>query len=127
MTEGLAGKVAIITGAADGIGRATSRKMAAKGARVLLIDLDEPRLAETKALESGSGTGTDHDRLQVRVYVEQPLAHDLPAPSRLTGRMFVRETDTSVPLMFVRVPPHVSLKIERSDEWQERVDVPSCQ
>jgi HlyD family secretion protein len=67
--------------------------------------------------------GPDHDRLQVRVYVEEPLAHDLPAPSRLTGRMFIRETDTSVPLMFVHVPPHVSLEIERSDEWQGRVDV----
>ena len=75
-------------------------------------------------VESGPGMGPDHDRLHVRVYVEEPLAHDLPAPSRLTGRMFIRETDTSMPLMFVRVPPHVSLKIERSDEWQERVDVP---
>ena len=75
-------------------------------------------------VENGPVMGPDHDRLHVRVYVEEPLAHDLPASARLTGRMFIRETDTSVPLMFVRVPPHVSLKTERSDEWQERVDVP---
>jgi hypothetical protein len=38
--------------------------------------------------------------------------------------MFIRDTNTSVPLMFVRVPLHVSLKNERSAEWQERVDAP---
>jgi HlyD family secretion protein len=75
-------------------------------------------------VENGPVMGPDHDCLQVRVYVEEPLAHDLPATSRLTGRMFIRETDTSVPLMFVRLPPHVSLKTEWSDEWQERIDVP---
>jgi hypothetical protein len=52
------------------------------------------------------------------------LANLLLAPSKLTGRMFIRDTNTSLPLMFVRVPLHVSLKNERSDEWQERVDRP---
>ena len=68
--------------------------------------------------------GADHDCLQVRAYVDETLVHALPAPSKLIGRMFIRETNTSVPLMFVRVPPSVSLKIERSDEWQEPEDVP---
>jgi HlyD family secretion protein len=70
------------------------------------------------------GIGTDDDCLQVRAYVDETLVHELPAPSKLTGRMFVRETNTSVPLMFVRVPPYVPLKIDRSDAWQERVDEP---
>jgi HlyD family secretion protein len=68
-------------------------------------------------------TGAD-DCLQVRAYVDETLVHELPAPSKLTGRMFVRETNTSVPLMFVRVPPYAPLKIDRSDAWQERVDAP---
>jgi hypothetical protein len=38
--------------------------------------------------------------------------------------MFIPDTNTSVPLMYVRVPLHVPLKNERSDEWQERVDTP---
>ena len=68
--------------------------------------------------------GQDRDCLQVRAYVDESLVLELLAPSRLTGRMFLREADASVPLTFVRVPPYVSLKIERPDEWQERVDVP---
>ena len=67
--------------------------------------------------------GRDRDRLQVRAYVDESLVLELLAPSRLTGRMFLREADASVPLTFVRVPAYVSLNLQRS-EWQERVDVP---
>ncbi|HEY3109922.1 MAG TPA: SDR family NAD(P)-dependent oxidoreductase [Chloroflexota bacterium] len=38
----LEGKVAIVTGAASGIGRATTELFAAEGARVLAVDLNEP-------------------------------------------------------------------------------------
>jgi HlyD family secretion protein len=75
-------------------------------------------------IESCLAIGADHDCLQVRAYVDKALVHELPAPSKLTGRMFIRDTNTSVPLMFVRVPLHVPLKNERSDEWQERGDTP---
>ena len=49
----LSGKVAIITGAAGGIGSATARLMVARGARVLLADLDHDR-AVRLAAELGS-------------------------------------------------------------------------
>jgi 3-oxoacyl-[acyl-carrier protein] reductase len=45
----LAGKVALITGAGAGIGRATARRFAAEGARVVAADLDETRARETCA------------------------------------------------------------------------------
>ena len=45
----LEGKVAIITGATGGIGRAASRLFAEEGARVALVDLDEGSLRELAA------------------------------------------------------------------------------
>jgi hypothetical protein len=74
-------------------------------------------------VERDFATDTDHDGLHVRAYVDETLVRELPAPSKLTGRMLIRETNTSVPLTFVRVPPYVSPQIERPDEWQESVDV----
>lgn len=46
MTDRLAGKVAIITGGAGGIGRAAGKVFVAEGASVLLVDLDEGALAQ---------------------------------------------------------------------------------
>jgi NAD(P)-dependent dehydrogenase (short-subunit alcohol dehydrogenase family) len=43
----LAGKVALITGAASGLGQATARKFAAAGAQVFLVDVNATALAET--------------------------------------------------------------------------------
>jgi hypothetical protein len=74
-------------------------------------------------VERGLAIGTDHESLQVRAYVDERLVHELSAPSKLIGRMLIRETNASVPLMFVRVPPYVSPKLARSVERPERLDV----
>ena len=62
------------------------------------------------------------NKLAVRVYVDEILVHRLP-PGTVQARMFVRGTDVSVPLEFVRVQPYVSPKIQLSDQRAERVDV----
>jgi NAD(P)-dependent dehydrogenase (short-subunit alcohol dehydrogenase family) len=78
--EGLAGQVAIVTGAADGLGRATSRAMAAKGMRVLLVDIDAQRLAETEALIRDAGgeaavfRADVSEEAQVRGYVAKAIS-----------------------------------------------------
>ena len=56
----LAGKVALITGAASGIGRATALRFAQEGARLVLTDRDEPALSRTAA-ESGAVLAFVHD------------------------------------------------------------------
>jgi NAD(P)-dependent dehydrogenase (short-subunit alcohol dehydrogenase family) len=54
MAKSLEGKVALVTGAGSGIGRATSVALAAAGARVLAVDVDEARL-DALARELGDG------------------------------------------------------------------------
>jgi NAD(P)-dependent dehydrogenase (short-subunit alcohol dehydrogenase family) len=53
----LAGKVAVITGAASGIGLALSRRLGADGMRVMLADVDEPAL--TSAVRSMASDGIE--------------------------------------------------------------------
>jgi NAD(P)-dependent dehydrogenase (short-subunit alcohol dehydrogenase family) len=55
MAKSLSGKVVAITGGARGIGRATGEALVAKGARVVLGDIDEALVAQT-ASEIGGGT-----------------------------------------------------------------------
>ena len=51
------GKVAIVTAAANGIGKATSRILAREGAQLVAVDINPGALAElTKAIESEGGS-----------------------------------------------------------------------
>ncbi len=51
----LLNKVAVVTGASNGIGRATALLFAAEGARVVVTDIDAGRLEEVRGLIAGSG------------------------------------------------------------------------
>jgi 3alpha(or 20beta)-hydroxysteroid dehydrogenase len=56
MNDGLVGKIALVTGAAGGIGRATAERLARDGARILATDLKDSALDETAtAVERAGG------------------------------------------------------------------------
>jgi len=60
---------------------------------------------------------------QVRCYIDEILIPRLPQPSQMNARMFIRGTQTSIPLEFVRTQPYVTPKIELSNQRAEKVDV----
>ena len=67
--------------------------------------------------------GPSEEYLSVRCYIDEILIHRLQVGSTMRARMFIRGSNISVPLQFVRIQPYVSPKIELSDERLERVDV----
>ena len=60
-----AGKVAVITGAGSGIGRALAVNLATKGAKLALSDIDTEGLAETVRQAEALGATVKSDRLNV--------------------------------------------------------------
>lgn len=73
MNMDMTGKVALITGAASGLGRATAMTLAKAGADVWLVDVNKEGLAETSALlaKSGRAVGTQTaDLSQIDVCAE---------------------------------------------------------
>jgi NAD(P)-dependent dehydrogenase (short-subunit alcohol dehydrogenase family) len=59
------GKVAVVTGAASGIGRALAVELARRGARLAICDVDVVGLAETEALVRSEGADVRADPLDV--------------------------------------------------------------
>jgi len=67
--------------------------------------------------------GPSEEYLSVRCYIDEILIHRLKTGPDAQARMFIRGTDITVPLQYVRIQPYVSPKIELSDQRLERVDV----
>jgi NADP-dependent 3-hydroxy acid dehydrogenase YdfG len=75
------GKVAVITGAGSGIGRALALNLAKQGARLALSDVDTDGLAETVRQAEALGANVKSDRLDVAereavlAYADAVVAH----------------------------------------------------
>ncbi len=106
----LDGKVAMITGAAGGIGRAAARLFAAEGARLTLADLDRSGL-EALADELG------HERVEVAVadMAEGAAVKDCVA------RSLERFGGLEAALLNAGIEGRVAPLVEQSDEDFERV------
>ncbi|GJO00717.1 short-chain type dehydrogenase/reductase [Mycobacterium marinum] len=63
--EGFAGKVAVVTGAGSGIGRALAIELARSGAKLAISDVDTEGLAQTAKLVTALGAEVKTDRLDV--------------------------------------------------------------
>ena len=79
--------------------------------------------AYTQALGPLVVMGGPQDTLAVRCYVDEILVSRLPRSGSIRAEMSIRGTSVKVPLIFVRVQPYVSPKIELSNERQEQVDL----
>lgn len=67
--------------------------------------------------------GSAPGELEVRTYVDEILVNRLPPISKIGARMYVQGTNINVPLVFERIQPYISPKIELSDQRLEQVDV----
>jgi NAD(P)-dependent dehydrogenase (short-subunit alcohol dehydrogenase family) len=85
ISRGLAGRTALVTGAAGGIGKAIARRLASEGAQVLMTDIDGERLARSVADLVGDG----HDVAAVAADLGDPAARDdlVPEVLRRWGRI----------------------------------------
>ena len=112
MAERLAGKVALVTGAASGQGAAEARLFAEEGARVAVTDVDE---AGATAMAAGIGDAAIARRLDVTHEEEWSAAVELTVES--FGRLDILVNNAGVGF-----PPR-RIELEDPDDHRRVIDV----
>lgn len=97
--RGLAGKVAVVTGAAGGIGAATARRLADEGAHVVAVDLDEERVRQVVTSLSTEGAWVRAD-----VSEEEAVAAYADAAVGRFGRIDLHHLNAGIPGSFATLP-----------------------
>ena len=92
----LAGRVVLVTGAANGIGRATALAFADKGCHLSLIDIDSDRLDEVRAEVEAKGVKAVGMRIDVTQ--EAQIDHMITETIKVLGRLDVLVNNAGVGL-----------------------------
>ena len=111
MSGSLDGKVAIVTGAAQGIGNAIANGLAAEGARIVIADLNR---AEEAAAKFEAGVG-----LTVDVSNEKQVARMADDASERCGRIDILVNNAG---LYASLPMRRFTEIP-VDEWRQVMDV----
>ncbi len=114
MASRLAGKVAIITGAASGIGRATARLFASEGAAVTVVDIADAGGQETVAMiEKAGGRG-------LFVHADVAMTSEVQAMIETTVKQFGRLDILHNNAFWTVARPAVE---QSEDEWDRTLAV----
>jgi NAD(P)-dependent dehydrogenase (short-subunit alcohol dehydrogenase family) len=113
----LQGQVALVTGAAGGIGRATATMLVGAGARVAIVDIDKRGLAETAALLDGSAPEALALHLDVRQ--EEDMSTMADETLERLGRIDVLIAAAGI----LRTGRPTTLAEMQPEEWDAVVDV----
>jgi NAD(P)-dependent dehydrogenase (short-subunit alcohol dehydrogenase family) len=97
--RGLSGKVAVVTGAAGGIGAATARRLAAEGADVVAVDIDEKRVREVAESLPVEAAWVSAD-----VSTEDGVGTYVAAAVERFGRLDLHHLNAGIPGSFATLP-----------------------
>ncbi len=106
--RGLAGKVAVVTGAAGGIGAATARRLADEGVHVVAVDTDEERvrkLAESLPVEAAW--------IRADVSAEDDVTGYVDAAVERFGRIDLHHLNAGIPGSFAALPELTVAEFDR--------------
>ena len=92
----LAGKVAVVTGGASGMGRATVMRFLADGAKVVVADLNEANGAETLAVAKAQGHGDSIAFVRCDVAKEADVAAMVAEAVKRFGRLDIAYLNAGV-------------------------------
>jgi NAD(P)-dependent dehydrogenase (short-subunit alcohol dehydrogenase family) len=88
-------KVAVITGAGSGVGRASARRFAEEGAKVVCVDIDLDRAKETVAALEGAGLTAVAERCDVAEDVD--VAGVISGAVQRFGRLDIMFNNVGIP------------------------------
>jgi NAD(P)-dependent dehydrogenase (short-subunit alcohol dehydrogenase family) len=115
-------KVALITGAGNGIGRATATRFAQEGARLVLFDLDEVGLATTaqEIVQAGGQAATVMGNVAARGDVQRVVDMALEQFGRLD--ILVNNAGVTRDSLTVRIKDD-SLQLMSDEQWEAVLEV----